>query len=74
MTSFETILVTHTDRVATITLNRPKALNALNTQVMNEVTGAAAELDADPGVGAIILMVLLLRKGLAGYLEKLLEK
>ncbi|WP_347220578.1 enoyl-CoA hydratase [Mycolicibacterium poriferae] len=55
MTSFETILVTHTDRVATITLNRPKALNALNTQVMNEVTGAAAELDADPGVGAIIL-------------------
>ncbi|WP_425005156.1 enoyl-CoA hydratase [Mycolicibacterium sp. S3B2] len=55
MTSFETILVTRTDRVATITLNRPKALNALNTQVMNEVTGAAAELDADPGVGAIIL-------------------
>ena len=55
MTSFETILVTRTDRVATITLNRPKALNALNTQVMNEVTGAAAEFDADPGVGAIIL-------------------
>lgn len=53
--SYETILVTRTDRVATITLNRPKALNALNSQVMAEVTGAAAELDADPGVGAIIL-------------------
>ena len=53
--TFETILVERDERVATIALNRPKALNALNTQVMNEVTGAAAELDADPGVGAIIL-------------------
>jgi enoyl-CoA hydratase len=54
-TTYETILVTRADRVATITLNRPKALNALNTQVMNEVTTAAAELDADAGIGAIIL-------------------
>ncbi len=53
--SYETILVTRDGRVATITLNRPKALNALNSQVMHEVTSAAAELDADPGVGAIIL-------------------
>jgi enoyl-CoA hydratase len=55
MTDYETILVTREDRVATITLNRPKALNALNSQVMAEVTGAAAELDADEGVGAIVL-------------------
>ncbi|WKG02234.1 enoyl-CoA hydratase [Mycolicibacterium sp. HK-90] len=55
MSEFETILVTRTDRVATIKLNRPKALNALNSQVMTEVTTAAAELDADPGVGAIIV-------------------
>ena len=54
-TSYETILVTREDRVAIITLNRPKALNALNSQVMAEVTAAAAELDADPGVGAIVL-------------------
>ena len=53
--SYETILVTREDRVAVITLNRPKALNALNSQVMAEVTAAAAELDADPGVGAIVL-------------------
>ena len=46
---------TREDRVGTITLNRPKALNALNSQVMNEVTTAAAELDADPGIGAIIV-------------------
>lgn len=53
--SYETILVTRSERVGTITLNRPKALNALNSQVMREVTDAAAELDADPGIGAIII-------------------
>ncbi|MGA9376665.1 MAG: enoyl-CoA hydratase [Mycobacterium sp.] len=55
MTTYETILVSRDGRVATITLNRPKALNALNSQVMHEVTSAAADLDADLGVGAIIL-------------------
>jgi enoyl-CoA hydratase len=54
-TSRETILVERDGRVATVTLNRPKALNALNRQVMTEVTMAAAELDADPGIGAIIV-------------------
>jgi enoyl-CoA hydratase len=53
--SYETILVEREDRVGTITLNRPQALNALNTQVMTEVTTAAAELDADGGIGAIII-------------------
>jgi enoyl-CoA hydratase len=53
--TYETILVDRDGRVATITLNRPKALNALNSQVMAEVTTAAAELDADPAVGAIIV-------------------
>ncbi|MDG4666001.1 enoyl-CoA hydratase [Mycobacterium sp. 236(2023)] len=53
--TYETILVDRDERVATITLNRPKALNALNSQVMAEVTTAAAELDANPGVGAIII-------------------
>lgn len=53
--SYETILVDRDGRVGTITLNRPQALNALNSQVMNEVTSAAAELDADPGIGAIVI-------------------
>ncbi len=53
--NFETILVSRTDRVGTITLNRPQALNALNSQVMTEVTSAAADFDADPGIGAIII-------------------
>ena len=53
--TYETILVTRDDRVGTITLNRPKALNALNSQVMNEVVAAAAEFDNDPAIGAIII-------------------
>jgi enoyl-CoA hydratase len=53
--NFQTILVSQTERVATITLNRPEALNALNSEVMRDVTGAAARFDADPGVGAIII-------------------
>ena len=53
--SYETILVSHAERVGTITLNRPEALNALNSTVMREVTSAAAEFDADAGIGAIII-------------------
>lgn len=51
----ETIVVGRRERVATITLNRPEALNALNLQVMRELTAAAAELDRDPGIGAIVI-------------------
>jgi enoyl-CoA hydratase len=53
--TYETILVERDGRVGTITLNRPQALNALNSQMMNEVTGAAAEFDDDAGIGAIII-------------------
>jgi enoyl-CoA hydratase len=53
--SYETILVDRDERVGTITLNRPKALNALNSQVMHEVTTAAAEFDNDSGIGAIVI-------------------
>jgi hypothetical protein len=50
--SHETSLVERDGRVATITLNLPKALNG---QVMPEVTTAAAEFDAHPGIGAIVI-------------------
>src|ERR1700728_370813 len=53
--SYETILVERDERVGIITLNRPKALNALNTQVMIDVTSAATEFDNDPGIGAIVI-------------------
>jgi enoyl-CoA hydratase len=53
--AYDTILVDRDDRVGTITLNRPQALNALNSQVMDELTSAAAELDDDTGIGAIVI-------------------
>jgi enoyl-CoA hydratase len=53
--TYETIVIEKDDRVGIITLNRPDALNALNSQVMNEVTTAAGEFDSDSGIGAIII-------------------
>ena len=55
MTDFETILLERKGRVGVITLNRPKALNALNSQLMREVVAAVEELDADREIGAILL-------------------
>lgn len=55
MTSYETILVDTRGRVGWITLNRPEALNALNTQVMRDVVAAASAFDADEAIGAIVL-------------------
>ncbi len=55
MTDFETILLERKGRVALITLNRPKALNALNWQVLVDITAALDELEADAGIGAVVL-------------------
>jgi enoyl-CoA hydratase len=55
VTDFETILLERTGRVAVITLNRPKALNALNTQVLTDITAALDEVEADAGIGAVVL-------------------
>jgi len=48
------LIETH-GRVAVIRLNRPKALNALNDNMMNELGEALYKFDADPGIGCIIL-------------------
>lgn len=53
--TYETVLVERDQRVGIITLNRPQALNALNSQMMADVTDAAGAFDADPGIGAIII-------------------
>ncbi|WP_029144899.1 enoyl-CoA hydratase [Microbacterium luticocti] len=55
MTEYATILTSTRGRVGWITLNRPEALNALNSQVMRDVVDAATVFDADPGVGAIVV-------------------
>ena len=41
--------------VAVITLNRPKALNALCDDLMRELTASLKAFDADKDVGAIVL-------------------
>lgn len=53
--AYETIKVETRGRVGVITLNRPKALNALNTDVLKDVLGAAQAFDANGKVGAMIL-------------------
>ncbi len=46
---------TEAGKVGVITLNRPKALNALNDQLMNELGEALRAFDADESIGCIIL-------------------
>lgn len=53
---YENIIVSRpAEGVALITLNRPKALNALSSPLFRELNEAAAELDADDSVGALVL-------------------
>ncbi len=53
--SYETILTTQEGRVAVITLNRPKALNALNDQLMDELGAALLGFDADENISCIVI-------------------
>src|SRR5262245_64021916 len=49
------VLYAVADRIATITVNRPDKLNALNDAVMAEIDQAFAAAKADANVGAVIL-------------------
>jgi enoyl-CoA hydratase len=53
--TFETILVEQRDAVTLITLNRPQALNALNSQVLAELIAAFGAFDADNGQRCAVL-------------------
>ena len=52
---YEDLIVEVHDKVALIRLNRPKALNALNDRMMNELGDALYKFDADPAIGCIVL-------------------
>lgn len=52
---YEMILVEVEDRVGLIRLNRPKALNALNSTLMGELTSALEKFDQDDEIGAMVI-------------------
>jgi enoyl-CoA hydratase len=53
--AYEFILTEIKGRVALIRLNRPKQMNALNPQLMQELGQAMYGFDADDGIGAIVI-------------------
>lgn len=53
--SYDNILITLNDNIATVTINRPDQLNALNKTTITELSSAFKELEANKEVKAIIL-------------------
>ncbi len=52
---YQNIIVETKDKVGVITLNRPKALNALNDQLMDELGFALKVFDKDEAIGCIVI-------------------
>ncbi|RMF01790.1 MAG: enoyl-CoA hydratase, partial [Chloroflexi bacterium] len=52
---YQNILTRQDGRVGVVQINRPKALNALNTPTMAEIMDALATFDVDDGVGCMVL-------------------
>ena len=53
--TYETLIVEIADAVTLIRLNRPQALNALNGQLMDEMTTALNAAESDPAVRCIVI-------------------
>ena len=53
--AYENLLVDVSDRIATITINRPKSLNALNRATMQELSDALEEIAGRKDVGVVLL-------------------
>jgi len=53
--AYEHIIVETRDRVGLVTLNRPKALNALNSALIAELNAALEAFEADAGIGCIVI-------------------
>src|SRR2546422_10088581 len=52
---YENVLVEIDAPIATVTLHRPKVLNALSPDLIRALTAALADLDADETVRAVVL-------------------
>lgn len=53
--AIETLLVERDERVAVVSMNRPDKKNAMTRTFFRELPRVLAALDADEGVGAIVL-------------------
>jgi enoyl-CoA hydratase len=53
--AYENILVETSGKVGLITLNRPRALNALSPELMREMAAALDAFEADPNIGCMIV-------------------
>ncbi len=53
--NYQYILVGRDEQVGIVTLNRPKELNALNTQLVGELADALEEFDRDKEIGCIVI-------------------
>ena len=53
--AYETIIVDTKGRVGIVQLNRPNALNALNSQVIEELSAALDAFEADGGIGCVVI-------------------
>jgi len=52
---FKNLIFQQEDGIAIITLNRPKALNALNSETMKELDQLVGSIDANPGIKIVII-------------------
>lgn len=52
---FDTLLFERRESIAHVTLNRPDRLNALNRQMITDLSSAAAAVDSDQGIRAVVL-------------------
>ena len=55
MTDYTTILTETRERVGLVRLNRPQALNALNSTLVGELMDALAAFDVEAGIGAMVI-------------------
>jgi len=52
---YSTLTIEYTGKVATIWMDRPEVLNAFNEQLIDDLSAACLQLDADPAVRVVVL-------------------
>ena len=55
MSNYETLIVETKGKVLLVSINRPDSLNALNTNVMREITQVAKDADKNPDIAALVI-------------------